>query len=127
VSEEKYIPFLLKFAVLKYSFEEFSDIVYGYLVEVETHCQALCDILMNDKLSATHARWRDGVLAHNIIDVHHIPGITNIADGISRQYEEAPKSDTDGSRLDMDPDWESRAGLVYSINCVSIPPTIQDL
>ena len=27
----------------------------------------------------------------------------------------------------MDPDWESRAGLVYGINCVSIPPTTQDL
>ena len=65
-SEEKYKPFLLEFAALKYSFDKFSDIVYGYPVEVETDCQALRDVLMNDKLSATHARWRDGVLAHNI-------------------------------------------------------------
>jgi hypothetical protein len=127
VSEEKYRPFLLEFAALKYSFNKFSDIVYGYPVEVETDCQALCDILMNDKLSATQDRWRDGVLAHNIIDMHHIPGIKNIADGISRQYEETPKSDTDGSSWDINPDRESRAGLVYSINFVSIPPTIQDL
>ena len=42
--------------------------MYGYPVEVETDCQALRDVLMNDKLSATHARWRDGVLAHNIVD-----------------------------------------------------------
>ena len=68
-SEEKYKPFLLKFAALKYSFNKFSNIVYGYPVEVETDCQALCDVLMNDKLSAMHARWRDGVLAHNIVDV----------------------------------------------------------
>jgi hypothetical protein len=82
-AEEKYKPFLLEFAALKFSFDKFSDIVYGYPVEVETDCQALRDVLMNDKLSATHARWRDGVLAHNIVDVRHIPGITNIADGLS--------------------------------------------
>jgi hypothetical protein len=97
VSEEKYKPFLLEFAALKFTFDKFSDIVYGYPVEVETDCQALRDTLMNDKLSATHARWRDGVLAHNIVDVRHIPGITNIADGISRQYENTPKSGRDGS------------------------------
>ena len=69
VSEGKYKPFLLEFAALKFSFDKFSDIVYGYPVEVETNCQALRDTSMNDKLSATHARWRDGVLAHNIVDV----------------------------------------------------------
>ena len=126
-SEEKYKPFLLEFAALKYSFDKFSDIVYGYPVEVETDCQALRDVLMNDKLSATHARWRDGVLAHNIVDVRHIPGVTNIADGISRQYENTPKSDKDGSNWDVDPDWESRAGLAYGINCVSISPPTQEL
>ena len=31
-SEEKYKPFLLEFAALKYSFDKFSDIVYGYPV-----------------------------------------------------------------------------------------------
>jgi RNase H-like domain found in reverse transcriptase/Integrase core domain len=126
-SEENYKPFLLEFAALKYAFDKFSDIVYGYPVEVETDCQALRDILMNDKLSATHARWRDGVLAHNIIDVRHIPGVTNIADGISRQYENTPKSGEDGSEWDVDSDWESGAGLVYGINCVTISPTTQNL
>ena len=126
-AEEKYKPFLLEFAALKYSFDKFSDIVYGYPVEVETDCQALRDVLMNDKLSATHARWRDGVLAHNIVDVRHIPGITNIADGISRQYEGTQKTGEDGSEWDVSPDWESRAGLVYDINCISTTPTMQDL
>ena len=91
-------------------------------MEVETDCQALRDVLMNDKLSATHARWRDGVLAHNIIDVRHIPGVTNIADGLSQQYENTPKSGKDGSEWDVDSDWETGAGLVYGINCISIPP-----
>ena len=82
---------------------------------------------MNDKLSAMHARWRDGVLAHNIIDVRHIPGVTNIADGISRQYENMPKSGNNGSEWDVDSDWETAAGLVYGVNCVSTSPTTQSL
>jgi hypothetical protein len=127
VSEEKYKPFLLEFAALKFSFDKFSDIVYGYPVEVETDCQALRDVLMNDKLSATHARWRDGVLAHNIVDVRHIPGVTNIADGISRQYENTPKTGDDGSGWDVDSDWESGAGLVYGMNYVSVPSSTQNL
>jgi hypothetical protein len=96
-SEEKYKPFLLEFAVLKFAFDKFSDIVYGYPVEVETNCQALRDVLMNDKLSAMHARWRDGVLAHNIVDVRHIPGVTNIADGLSCQFKNTPKLAGGGS------------------------------
>ena len=82
---------------------------------------------MNNKLSAMHARWRDGVLAHNIIDVQHIPGITNIADGLSCQYENTPKQEGDGSKWDVDLDWESRAGLVYRINYMSVPPATQSL
>lgn len=96
-SEEKYKPFLLEFAVLKFAFDKFSDIVYGYPVEVETDCQAHRDVLMNDKLSAMHARWRDGVLAHNIVDVRHIPGVTNIADGLSCQFKNTPKLAGGGS------------------------------
>ena len=126
-SEEKYKPFLLEFTALKFAFDKFSDIVYGYPVEVETDCQDLQDILMNDKLSATHARWRDGVLAHNIVDVQHIPGITNITNGISWQYEDIPKSVGDGSKWDVDSDWESRAGLVYGINYTTVSPTTQKL
>jgi hypothetical protein len=111
-------------AALKYSFDKFSDIVYGYPVKVETDCQALRDVLMSDKLSATHARWRDGVLAHNIVDVKHIPGITNIADGLSRQYEGLEKAPGDGSEWTVNPDWEERAGLVFDIHQVEVQPSI---
>ena len=64
---------------------------------METDCQALRDVLMN-KLSVTHARWHDSILAHIIIDVQHIPGVMNIADGISRQYKSTEKSASDGSQ-----------------------------
>jgi len=95
-SKEKYKPFLLEFVALKYSFDKISDIVYGYPVEVETDCQVLHDILLRNKLSATHAQWRDGVIAHNIINVRHILGKINIANGISRQYEGMDKVPGDG-------------------------------
>jgi len=121
-SEEKYKPFLLEFAALKYLFDKFSDIVYGYPVEVETDCQALRDILLSDKLSATHARWRDGVLAHNIVDVRHIPGRINIADGVSRQYEGTDKTPGDGSEWTVTPDWEEVMGLVHDLyHIVDLP------
>jgi hypothetical protein len=121
-TEEKYKPFLLEFAALKYAFDKFSDIIYGYPVEVETDCQALRDVLMNDKLSATHARWRDSVLAHNIIDVRHVPGVTNIADGISRQYEDTDKTADDGSCFTVSPDWERQAGLTFDVYCITPSP-----
>ena len=123
-SEEKYKPFLLEFAALKYSLDRFSDIVYGYPVEVETDCQALRDILLSDKLSATHARWRDGVLAHNIVDVRHIPGKINIADGVSRQYEGTDKEPGDGSEWTVTPDWEEVTGLVHDLYHIAELPDL---
>jgi len=91
-------------------------------VEVETDCQALCDILLSDKLNATHARWRDGVLVHNIVDVQHIPGKVNIADGISRQYEGTDKTPGDGSEWTVTPDWEEVMGLVHDLYQVADLP-----
>ena len=68
-TEEKYKPFLLEFAALKFGLDKFADITWGFPIEVETDCQALRDHLLNDKLSATHARWWDGILAHQIVDI----------------------------------------------------------
>ena len=121
-TEEKYKPFLLEFAALKHALDKFSDIIYGYPIEIETDCQALRDVLMNDKLSATHARWRDSVLAHNIIDVRHVPGVTNIADGISRQHEDIEKTANDGSEYTINPDWERQEGLTYDMYCITPSP-----
>jgi hypothetical protein len=96
-------------------------------VEVETDCQALRDILLSDKLMATHARWRDGVLAHNIVDVRHVPGVMNIADGLSRQHEGQPHNDTDGSTWTVSPDWEGSEGLVLGVQQVSVSKETEDL
>ena len=60
-TKEKYKPFILKFGALKHSLDKFSDIIWGYPVELETECQALRDHLLSTTLNSTHARWRDAV------------------------------------------------------------------
>ena len=115
-TEEKYKPFLLEFAALKFGLDKFSDITWGFPIEVETDCQALRDHLMNDKLSATHARWRDGISAHQIIDVRHMPGRLNVVvDGLSRAGEGTEHEEGDGSEWTVSEDWESDKGLVHDI------------
>jgi hypothetical protein len=47
-SELRYKPFLPEFTALKFAFDKFSDIIYGYPVEVEMDCQAVRDILLSD-------------------------------------------------------------------------------
>ena len=115
-AEEKYKPFLLEFAALKFALDKFSNTIWGFPVEIETDCQALRDHLMNDKLSSTHARWREGILAHQIIDVRHVPGRVNVvADGLSRANEGLPNEDEDGSQWTVSEDWETAAGLTHDI------------
>ena len=67
--EAKNKPFLLEFSVLKFALDKFSNIIWGFPVQIEMDCQELWDIMMNDKLNATHARWRDGILSQQIVDV----------------------------------------------------------
>ena len=115
-TEEKYKPFLLEFAGLKFALDKFSDIIWGFPVEVETDCQALQDHLMNNKLSATHAQWCGGILSHQIIDVRHIPGCINVvADGLSRAAEGTPQEEGDGSKWTVSEDWEATAGLTHDL------------
>lgn len=40
-SKAKYEPFLLEFAALKYSLDEFGPYIYRSPIEIETDCQAL--------------------------------------------------------------------------------------
>ena len=67
--------------------------------------------MLSNKLNVTHARWRDGVLAYNIVNVTHVSGTTNIADGLSRQYEGIPESEGDGSEWTVEPGWERATGI----------------
>lgn len=115
-TEEKYKPFLLEFAALKFALDRFSNITWGFPIEIETDCQALQDVLLNDKLNAAHAHWRDGVLAHQITDVRHVPGHINVvADELSRFQEGYPRQPGDGSEWTVCEDWESELGIVNDI------------
>jgi transposase InsO family protein len=115
-SEEKYIPYLLEFAALKFALDKFADVTWGAPIEIETDCQALRDTLVNDKMTTTHARWRDGILAHQIVNVRHRPGVENgAADGFSRQYTDKPKVTGDGSEWTVSQDWEAAMGIVNDI------------
>jgi hypothetical protein len=115
-TEQKYKPFLLEFAGLKFTLDKFSDIIWGFPIEIETDCQALRDILRSEKPNAAHARWRDGILAHHIIDVRHVPGKTNVvADGLSRYGEGTENVEGDGSEWTVSEDWEAAQGLVNDV------------
>ena len=85
-SEERYKPFLLEFAALKFALDEFADLTYGSPIIV-TDCRALQDLLVSDQLNTTHSCWQQLILLHKIVDVGHHPGIENpVADGISRGF-----------------------------------------
>ena len=118
-TEEKYKPFILEFAALKHSLDKFSDIIWGYPVELETDCQALRDHLLSSTLNSTHARWRDAVLAHNIIDIRHRPGRLNVvADGLSRKFVNTPTVEGDGHEWTVSEDWEARTRLTNDIMAI---------
>jgi transposase InsO family protein len=115
-SEAKYKPFLLEFAALKFALDKFSDIIWGFPVEIETDCQALRDTLLSEKPSAVHARWRDGIIGHQIIDVRHVLGKINVvADGLSRQWEGRQPTGEDGSEWTVNPDRDEQVGLTNDI------------
>src|SRR6267154_2136499 len=117
-TEQNYKPFLLEFAALKFGLDKFSDTIWGFPVEIETDCQALRDVLLSDNLNAAHARWRDSILAHNIVDVRHVPGKLNvIADGLSWQWEGQPRDEglEDGSAWTVSEDWEAHSSIINDI------------
>jgi hypothetical protein len=53
--------------------------------------------------------------------VQHVPGTSNIADGLSRQYEGMPKECGDGSEWDICPDPDALIGVIQDIFQVEIP------
>lgn len=123
-TEEKYKPYLLEFAALKFGLDQFSDIIWGSPVEIETDCQALRDTLLNSKLNTAHARWRDGIVAYHIIDVRHRPGVTNTAaDGLSRSFVTREPSPGDGAEWTVNEDWEAARGIVQDLFEVSSSPS----
>jgi len=72
--------------------------------------------MLSDNLNATHARWRDGISSHQIVDVRHIPGRINlVGDGISHKDEDLPHEPDNSSSWSVTPDWETARGLEYDL------------
>jgi hypothetical protein len=119
-AEEQYKPYLLEFTALKFAFDHFGGTIWGFPVEVETDCTALCDMLLNDKASLVYARWRDGILAYQIVTIRHRAGTTNIAaDALSRRISGQPQKDGDDSAWSVSKDWESVHSLVNDLLHIS--------
>ncbi|KAF8715671.1 hypothetical protein RHS02_09979, partial [Rhizoctonia solani] len=119
-TEEKYAPFLLEFAALKFAFDSFAQIIAAQDIEVETDCKALADLLGNKKISSTHERWRNTIVAHRIVAVRHRPGAENpVCDGLSRMWQYREDSEEGNGREEtVDPDWEAHKGLLVEVQYV---------
>jgi hypothetical protein len=83
-------------------------------------CQALRDCLLKEKMSVHHSRWKESILAHNIIDIRHRPGIENpVADGLSQMWRNRKRKLEDGSNWSVLPDWEATKGLHNDVMSIS--------
>lgn len=121
-SGERYEPFLLEFVALKYCTDEFAPYIYRAPMEIETNCQVLRDCLLKAKLSTHHGRWKELILAHNIVNIRHCLGVENpLADGLSRMWANRKCTDADGSSWSVLPDWEAQSGIKNNI--LSVQPT----
>ncbi|KLO15839.1 hypothetical protein SCHPADRAFT_824099, partial [Schizopora paradoxa] len=75
---------------------------------------------MQERPTATHARWAESILAHNIVDVQHRPGIENpAADAISQMWQNRLHFLGDGSDWSVVPDWEARDKSAHPIFLVT--------
>jgi RNase H-like domain found in reverse transcriptase len=115
-TEAKYKPFLLEFVALKFALDKFSDIIWGFPIEIKMDCQALKDTLLSKKPSAVHTCWQDSILAHQIVDVRHVLGKINVvADGLSQQWEGQTPLESDGSNWTINPDTDKTIRITNDI------------
>ncbi|SAM69995.1 uncharacterized protein UBRO_20362 [Ustilago bromivora] len=72
--ESRYSTHLGELATAKFALDKFASFMFGQPIILVTDCTALRDILRSDKMPMSHAHWREQLLAHNIIEVHHCAG-----------------------------------------------------
>lgn len=85
-SESRYSAHLGELAAAKFALDKFASFTFGQPVILVTDCTALRDVLRSEKMPAAHARWREQLLAHNIVEVRHCAGRCHqLAHGLSHR------------------------------------------
>ncbi|SAM81929.1 uncharacterized protein UBRO_20256 [Ustilago bromivora] len=85
-SESCYSAHLGELAAAKFALDKFACFTFGQPIILVTDCTVLRDILRSEKMPAAHARWREQLLAHNVIEVHHYARCRHLlAQGLSHQ------------------------------------------
>jgi hypothetical protein len=109
-AESQYHPFVGELAAIKWAFDKFATYVAGEPIILESDARAVLDFLEKEHLPPAHARWKEAVLGHEIIEVRHRPGVSNPMDGPTREGMSAPPS-TEA----VDPGWETETGMINDL------------
>ncbi|QRV78737.1 Retrovirus-related Pol polyprotein from transposon [Ceratobasidium sp. AG-Ba] len=114
---------------MKFACDEFDSLIFGQAIELETDCKALADLLGNEKLNSTHERWRESIIARNIVAVRHLRGRDNKAcDALSRMYEgRQDLEEGPGRDSDVNPGWESKKDLLNNMYHLVADTSVADL
>ncbi|CAK5266801.1 unnamed protein product [Mycena citricolor] len=80
---------------------------------------------MREKLNSHHSRWKESILACNITDIRHRPGVENpVADALSRKWASRCQTENDGSSWSVLADWESARGVTRDIFALAEAQTV---
>ena len=126
--EEHYKPYDLEFVTLKFGLDHSSDTIWGFPVEIKTHCHTMKDTLCNDVLNLHHARWKDGIRSYCIMAVQHRSGKSNkAADALNCMYTGRERTTDDRSMWLVCEDWEISRGIVNDLFGVYTDEVISSL
>jgi hypothetical protein len=109
-AKSRYHPFVGELAAIKWLFNKFATYVAGGPIILESDACAVLDFLEKEHLPPAHARWKEVVLGHEIVEVHHRPGISNPMDSPTCKGMSAPIS-TEA----VDPGWEAETGMINNL------------
>ncbi|SGY18112.1 BQ5605_C015g07981 [Microbotryum silenes-dioicae] len=106
-AEKAYPAFLLELACLKWATDKYEKYLFGNQVEIVTDCIALAGILSNEKVNHNHVRWRESILALDIVKFTHQPGKQhNACDELSRVVEHLESSESISPESKLPIDWD---------------------
>ncbi|QRW01584.1 Retrovirus-related Pol polyprotein from transposon [Ceratobasidium sp. AG-Ba] len=118
-TEERYIPFLLEFAALKFAMDEFDPIIFGREIKIETDCKALAELLGNGKTTRPMNAGENRLSLGTFQPFDISPGQRT---GCRPDNDEGP-----GRTSDVDPGWEARKELINDMYLLLADDATADL